>query len=153
MQLSHLSLPQEILTSLTTSHFLKHKPDPLFTINSNITFTLVTLIEIHIFTASFICGMPFPSLISTSQIATIKARIKAYVWNNFADNFDDDNPCMYLPLPLSIQQMPRTSSTCKLSCFVNCWLFSLALYICVLGCKHWLLADPWHTCHKAIINK
>ena len=24
---------------------------------------------------------------------------------------------------------------------------------CVLGCKHQLLADLWHTCHKVIINK
>ena len=29
------------------------------------------------------------------SIATIKARLKAYMWNHFVDNFDDDNPCTY----------------------------------------------------------
>jgi len=89
------------------------------------------------------------------SIATIKARLKAYMWNHFVDNLDDDNPCTYHYLcPCTVANATsvlhqQTFILCKLLAFYSLY----KLYICVLGCKHWLLADPWHTCHKAIINK
>ena len=96
LQSSLLSLPQEILTSLTTSHFLKHKPDLPFTTNSNITFTLATLIE-------FIFSLPSSSVECSFCLCyqplnchhQSQTKSLQYMWNHFVDNFDDDKPCTY----------------------------------------------------------
>ena len=146
MQSNHLSLPQETLTLPTTLQSLKDTPDPLLIINLNTTFTPVirtgTLISIIAFVECPSCywHQPFNH---HHQSKTEELHVESFYrslwwWQS-----------LYLSLSLSMQHMPRAPPIIKLSLSVNNYLVNNSYCtICVLGCKHRLLADPWLICHK-----